>query len=54
MATAALLRLNEEVARKLDEAEWDSPELVSLVEKTIHAQSATNVDMTSSHQVRDQ
>ena len=35
-------REGHEIARKLGEAEWDSPELVSLVGKTIHAQSASN------------
>jgi len=33
-----------EVARKLGEAQWNSPELISLVEKTIHAQSASNAN----------
>jgi len=29
-----------EVARKMGEAEWDSPEMVSLVERTTHGQPA--------------
>jgi thiol-disulfide isomerase/thioredoxin len=51
--TLLIDRDGREVARKLGEAEWDSPELVSLVEKTIHAQSASNADITSRHQIRD-
>jgi thiol-disulfide isomerase/thioredoxin len=47
--TLLLDREGREVARKLGEAKWDSPELVSLVRKTIHAQSATNAEMTTSH-----
>jgi thiol-disulfide isomerase/thioredoxin len=33
-----------EVARKMGEAEWDGPEMVSLVERTIHGQSAGKPD----------
>ena len=33
-----------EVARKMGEAEWDGPEMVSLVERTMHGQSARNAD----------
>jgi thiol-disulfide isomerase/thioredoxin len=51
--TLLINREGGEVARKLGEAEWDSPELVSLVEKTIHAQSVSNADMTNRHQVTD-
>ena len=51
--TLLIDREGREVARKLGEAEWDSPELVSLVEKTIHAQSVSNADMTNRHQVTD-
>ena len=51
--TLLINREGGEVARKLGEAEWDSPELVSLVEKTIHAQSASNADMLNRHQVTD-
>ena len=51
--TLLIDREGREVARKLGEAEWDSPELVSLVEKTIHAPSASNPDMTNRYQARD-
>ena len=47
--TLLLDREGREVARKLGEAEWDSPELVSLVQKTINAQPPTNAEMTTSH-----
>jgi thiol-disulfide isomerase/thioredoxin len=33
-----------EVARKIGEAEWDGPEMVSLVERTMHGQSARKAD----------
>jgi thiol-disulfide isomerase/thioredoxin len=33
-----------EVARKMGEAEWDSPEMVSLVERTMHGHSARKAD----------
>jgi len=33
-----------EVARKMGEAEWDGPEMVSLVERTMHGQSARKGD----------
>jgi len=51
--TLLIDREGREVARKLGEAEWDSPELVSLVEKTIHSQSASNANTTSKNEVRD-
>ena len=51
--TLRIDREGREVARKLGEAEWDSPELVSLVEKTIHSQSASNANTTSKNEVRD-
>jgi hypothetical protein len=51
--TLLIEREGREVARKLGEAEWDSPKLVSLVEKTIHTPSASNPDMTNRHQARD-
>ena len=51
--TLLINREGHEVARKLGEAEWDSPELVSLVEKTIHSQCASNANTTSKDEVRD-
>jgi hypothetical protein len=33
-------RQGRETARKMGAAEWDGPEMVSLVERTIHARSA--------------
>jgi thiol-disulfide isomerase/thioredoxin len=33
-----------EVARKMGEAEWDGPEMVSLVERTMHGQPARKAD----------
>jgi thiol-disulfide isomerase/thioredoxin len=33
-----------EVARKMGEAEWDGPEMVSLVERTMHGHSARKAD----------
>jgi thiol-disulfide isomerase/thioredoxin len=42
-ATLLIDREGREVARKLGEAEWDSPEMVSLVERTMHGGSASNV-----------
>jgi thiol-disulfide isomerase/thioredoxin len=41
--TLLIDREGREVARKLGEAEWDSPEMVSLVERTMHGGSASNV-----------
>jgi thiol-disulfide isomerase/thioredoxin len=40
--TLLINREGREVARKLGEAVWDSPEIVSLVEWTIRGQSASN------------
>src|SRR6516164_7324330 len=51
--TLLIDREGREVARKIGEAEWDSPELVSLVERTIHSQSASNANTTSKNEVRD-
>jgi thiol-disulfide isomerase/thioredoxin len=51
--TLLINREGGEVARKLGEAQWNSPELMSLVEKTIHAQSASNANTTSRYGVRD-
>ena len=39
--TMLIDRAGREVARKMGEAEWDSPEMVALVERTIHSQSAS-------------
>src|SRR5215469_2107549 len=41
-ATLLINREGGEIARKLGEAEWDSPEMVSLVEQTITGQSASS------------
>jgi thiol-disulfide isomerase/thioredoxin len=41
-ATLLIDREGREVARKLGEAEWDSPEMVSLVERTMRGGSASN------------
>lgn len=41
--TLLIDREGREVARKMGEAEWDSPEMVALVERAIHAQSASQV-----------
>jgi len=49
--TLLINREGGEVARKLGEAQWNSPELISLVEKTIHAQSASNANTTSGNEV---
>lgn len=38
--TLLIDREGREVARKMGEAEWDSPEMVSLVERTTHGQPA--------------
>jgi thiol-disulfide isomerase/thioredoxin len=38
--TLLIDREGREVARKMGEAEWDSPEIVSLVERTTHGQPA--------------
>ena len=40
--TLLINREGSEVARKLGEAQWDSPEMVSLVEQTIATQSTSN------------
>ena len=42
--TLLIDREGREVARKMGEAEWDSPEMVSLVERTTHGQPASNAD----------
>ena len=42
--TLLIDREGREVARKMGEAQWDSPEMVSLVERTMRAQSARNAD----------
>jgi len=39
-ATLLIDRQGRETARKMGAAEWDGPEMVSLVERTIHARSA--------------
>ena len=39
--TLLIDREGREVARKMGEAEWDSPEMVALVERLIHAQPAS-------------
>ena len=41
-ATLLINREGGEIARKLGEAEWNSPEIVSLVEQTITGQSASS------------
>jgi hypothetical protein len=38
--TLLIDRKGREVARKMGEAEWDGPEMVSLVERTMHGQPA--------------
>ena len=40
--TLLIDRKGREVARKMGAAEWDSPEMVSLIERTIHGSSASN------------
>ena len=42
--TLLIDRQGREIARKMGPAEWDGAELVSLVERTIHAQSASDGD----------
>jgi len=42
--TLLIDREGREVARKLGEAEWDGPEMVSLVERTLNGQPASNAD----------
>lgn len=42
--TLLIDRQGREVARKMSAAEWDSPEMVSLVQRTMHAQSASEGD----------
>jgi thiol-disulfide isomerase/thioredoxin len=42
--TLLINREGHEIARKLGEARWDSPEMVSLVERTIQGRSATEGD----------
>jgi thiol-disulfide isomerase/thioredoxin len=42
--TLLINREGREVARKLGEAQWDSPEMVSLVERTIQGRPATEGD----------
>jgi thiol-disulfide isomerase/thioredoxin len=41
-ATLLIDRQGRETARKMGAAEWDGPEMVSLVERTIHARSASD------------
>jgi len=50
--TLVINREGGEIARKFGEAQWNSAELISLVEKTIHAQSASNANTTSRNEVR--
>jgi thiol-disulfide isomerase/thioredoxin len=40
--TLLIDREGREVARKMGEAEWDGPEMVSLVERTMHEQADSN------------
>jgi thiol-disulfide isomerase/thioredoxin len=40
--TLLIDRQGREVARKMGAAEWDGPEMVALVERTMHAQSASD------------
>jgi hypothetical protein len=40
--TLLIDREGREVARKMGAAEWDSPEMVSLIERTMHGHSAKN------------
>ena len=40
--TLLIDRKGREVARKMGETQWDSPEMVSLVERTMRGQSASN------------
>jgi thiol-disulfide isomerase/thioredoxin len=40
--TLLIDRQGREVARKMGAAEWDGPEMVSLVERVMHARSASN------------
>lgn len=42
--TLLIDREAREVARKMGEAEWDGPEMVSLVERTMHGQPARKAD----------
>jgi thiol-disulfide isomerase/thioredoxin len=42
--TLLIDRQGREIARKMGPAEWDGAEMVSLVERTIHAQSASDGD----------
>jgi len=42
--TLLIDREGHEVARKMGEAKWDSPEMVSLVERTMRGQSARTAD----------
>ena len=42
--TLLIDREGREVARKMGAAEWDSPEIVSLVERTMHGKSASSAD----------
>lgn len=42
--TLLIDREGREVARKMGEAEWDSAEMVALVERTMRGQSASNAD----------
>ena len=42
--TLLIDREGREVARKMGEAKWDSPEMVSLVERTMRGQSARTAD----------
>jgi thiol-disulfide isomerase/thioredoxin len=41
-ATLLIDRRGRETARKMGAAEWDGPEMVSLIERTIHARSASD------------
>ena len=40
--TLLIDREGREIARKMGAAEWDGPEMVSLIERTIRGQSASN------------
>jgi thiol-disulfide isomerase/thioredoxin len=42
--TTLLIDQGREVARKMGAAEWDGPEMVSLIERTMRGESASNAD----------
>src|SRR6516162_6368882 len=44
--TLLIDRQGREVARKMGAAEWDGPEMVSLLEQTMHAQTGSDGDRT--------